>query len=113
MNRHTSVPRPRRRSEYLIFFDSKQAQRGWDALRATRSGDLVNAWEHLTQHPKLVTSLAYPLKGELSLVTRGGVAYPRWQLKLSKTHGARIWYYVNKQQVLLEQVHTGHPRETR
>ena len=45
-------------------------------------------------------------------MVREGVSHTRWQLKLSKTHGARVWYYVHGDAVYLEKVFTQHPKET-
>ena len=112
MTRGERVTRPKRKSEYSIYFGSSQAQRGWEALRAVRSSDLVEAWEHLTRNPESLTPLSYPLKGALSTVVKNGVEHTRWQLKLSKTQGSRIWYYVENQEVHIEVVHTNHPGET-
>lgn len=79
---------------------------------AGRRSDLVEAWEYLTHRPQEVTALSHPLKGSLSTVVKEGASHTRWQLKLSKTHGARIWYYVEGRSVYLEKVFTQHPKET-
>ncbi|CAB4580873.1 unannotated protein [freshwater metagenome] len=79
---------------------------------AVRRNDLVSAWEFLTHNPETVTALSDRLKGSLSRLVRGGVTHTRWQLKLSATHGARIWYFVDGRKVHLERVFTSHPNET-
>ena len=111
--RDKSVPRPRRKSEYEIFFASTQAEKGWRDLVATRKSDAVFAWDFLTASPDSNTPHSYRLKAELSTVTRDGVAYDRWQLKPSLTGGARIWYFIVGGRVYLEQVHTAHPNSTK
>jgi hypothetical protein len=112
MGRKNRVERPQRKSEFSIFFGSSHARKGWNDLLAGRRSDLVEAWEYLTHRPQEVTALSHPLRGSLSTVVREGVSHTRWQLKLSKTHGARIWYYVDGSSVNLEKVHTSHPVDT-
>lgn len=112
MTTEDSVPRPRGRSEYQIYFDSSRARKGWSNLLAVRRSDLVSAWEFLTQHPETVSPVSYPLQDRLSSLVRGGVTHTRWQLKLSATHGARIWCFVEGRSVYLERVFTSHPNET-
>jgi len=112
MSTKDSVPRPRGRSEYEIHFDSSHARKGWGDLMAVRRNDLVSAWDFLTRNPETVTALSYPLKDSLSSLVRGGVTHTRWQLKLSATHGARIWSFVDGRKVHLEKVFTSHPNET-
>lgn len=112
MSEKNRVGRPRGKSEYSIFFASSHARKGWNDLLATRRSDLVEVWDYLTLRPEEVTPLSHPLKGSLSINVRDGVSHTRWQLKLSKTHGARIWYYVIDDSVHLERVFTQHPKET-
>jgi hypothetical protein len=112
MNRENRVERPRGKSEYTIYFDSSHARNGWGDLVASRRTDLLGAWEFLTHRAEELTGLSYPLRGSLGTVTRDGVAHTRRQLKLSKTHGARIWYFVVGDCVYLEKVFTRHPNET-
>ncbi len=73
---------------------------------------MVDVWEFLTTTPLEHTPTNYPLRGELGLVTRNGVTYTRWQHKPSQGSGARIWFYVEADNVYLERVHTHHPKET-
>jgi hypothetical protein len=106
------VPRPIKKSEYKIYFESRGAERGWKDLLATRRSDLVGAWEFLTKTPCVTTLLSYRLKGELSAVERGGITRACWQLKLNARDGARIWYFVEGNEVHLIAVHTSHPNQT-
>lgn len=52
-------------------------------------------------------------KGELGVISRGGKSHQRWQHKPTAKGTARIWFYVQERTVLLEQVHTSHPNETK
>lgn len=46
-------------------------------------------------------------------ILRGGATHDRWQHKPTMTGSARIWLYVDGRTVLREQVHSGHPNETK
>ena len=107
------VPRPKRKTEYTIYLTTNQASKGWADLLATRRNDLVAAWEFLTSDPLRKTPLSYPLREDLAIVHKDGVNHARWQLKLSKTTGARIWYFVTDGKVMIETIHTNHPNQTK
>jgi hypothetical protein len=107
------VPRPTKKSEYAIIFASNSARKGWQDLEAVRRNDLVDAWDFLTRNPKELSPLNSQLRGELGQVTVAGEPFDRWQLKLSSTFGARIWFYVDGNTVFIEEVHTNHPNETK
>jgi hypothetical protein len=107
------VLRPTKKSEYEIVFASNSAQKGWQDLKATRLNDLVEAWEFLTTSPTELSPLNARLRGELGQVQVAGSIFDRWQLKLSSTYGARIWFYVDARTVFIEEVHTRHPNETK
>lgn len=113
MAEQSQAQRPTRKTEYKIYFATNSAEKGWRDLQAVRLNDLVQAWEFLTMNPLAETPLSCRLKGELSKVSRNGEVHDRWQLKLSATHSARIWYFVQGQKVFLEAVHTKHPNETK
>ena len=113
MSEHPPVPRPTKKSEFSIHFDSPKMFRDWNSLEAARLSNLADAWDFLTRTPLQKTPVSAPLLGRLAFVTRDGVQFERWQLKLSKTSGARIWYYVDGQTVYIEQLHTKHPNETK
>lgn len=113
MDRDQPVPKPSRKTEFTIFFDNNRAAKGWANLRATRLSDLIQAWETLSSKPLTQTESAYPLKGELATIGYQNQTYSRWQLKLSGTTGARIWYFVVGRQVFIEAVHTSHPNQTK
>jgi hypothetical protein len=112
-DKNKRVPRPAKKSEYEILFASNSAQKGWQDLRATRLNDLVEAWEFLTRNPTVISPLNSRLRGELGQVNVAGSSFDRWQLKLSSTYGARIWFYVDGKAVFIEEVHTRHPNETK
>jgi hypothetical protein len=107
------VERPTKKSEYDIVFASTGAKRGWTDLRATIRGPLTDSWDFLTRTPLEHTPTNYPLQGELAVVTRDGADHARWQHKPTATGDARIWFYVERQVVYLEQVHTRHPNATK
>lgn len=107
------VPRPNKKSEFKIYFVTRQAEKGWNDLLATRRNDLVDAWHFLSSNPFESTPLSYRLKGQLSKVSYQGVEYDRWQLKFSLKHGSRIWYWVDGDSVYIENVFTSHPNQTK
>lgn len=116
--RGQEVPRPRRRSEYVIVFGTNEAKKSWADLNATARNALVEAWESLTAHPHEQSITCHPLKGELASVVRDGVRHDQWQLELPG--GARLWYYVVPSKdrksagtVVLVRVATRHPNETK
>jgi hypothetical protein len=112
-----AVPRPLRRTEYVLRFATREAEKGWTDLVATALNAAVVAWEFLTQTPTAEDGReCYRLAGQMAQVTIAGQEYDRWQFK--PTSGGRIWYAVIPPQkkdrgiVLLERVATGHPNET-
>lgn len=113
MAKKSPVSRPVKKSEYEILFASSQAAKGWRDLVATRRNAMADAWDFLTRTPTVVTPTNYRLRGELATVTYQGATYDRWQHKPSIRDGARIWFFVDGRTVLLEDVHTAHPNETK
>jgi hypothetical protein len=107
------VPRPTRKKEFTIYFESPKLSRLWLDLRATQLTNLVSAWEFLTKTPLLKTPTSYPLKHLSSPIVRKGKSFERWQLKLSATDGSRIWYFVDGQTVYIERIFTAHPNQTK
>lgn len=107
------VERPLKKIEYSIVFASRSAAKGWQDLCASTRSPMVDAWDFLTKTPELHTPTNTPLKGELGVVTRDGIAHQRWQHKPTAKGDARIWFYVDGRTVYLEQVHTRHPNETK
>jgi hypothetical protein len=53
------------------------------------------------------------LEGKLATVEFEGMLYQRYQLKLSLTHGSRIWCFIIGNQVLIDEVFTSHPNQTK
>jgi hypothetical protein len=53
------------------------------------------------------------LKGGLSMAMVGGVEYDHWQYEMAK--GARVWYVIDEatKTVLLTNVATAHPSQTK
>jgi len=108
------VERPTKRSEYRIICATRQAQKGWQDLRATTLSALADAWDALTRDPLRDDPTCHPLKGDLGSVTHAGVAHVRRQYQMPG--GARIWYYVTDGRpgtVHLLDVHTHHPNATK
>ena len=111
MARATPVPRPRKKGEYRIVHGTRSAQSGWQDLAQTQRNAAVAAWEFLTTQPKQRLPKNHPLKGELAPVTHNGTTHDQWQHEVS--HGARLWFYVEGDAVVLVQVHTHHPNQTK
>ncbi|WP_245634425.1 hypothetical protein [Janibacter corallicola] len=78
---------------------------------ATQRNAAVNAWEFLTAHPLERLPKNHRLKGELGHVVSNGAVHEQWQHEMS--NGARLWFYVKDDMVMLVQVHTHHPNETK
>lgn len=113
MENKNIVPRPTRKNEFKIYFESTKLSKRWLDLRATQLTNLVDAWEFLTKSPLQRTSLSYPLKNVRAPIVRDGKDFERWQLKLSATDGSRIWYFVDGHSVFIERIFTAHPNETK
>lgn len=113
MAKEQPVQRPLKKSEYVIICATRQAEKGWQDLKATQRNALADTWDFLTRTPHQVTPANYPLKGELASVTRNGEAYTRWQHKPTQRGSARIWFFVDGDRVYIEDVHTAHPNETK
>lgn len=107
------VLRPKRKTEYEVFFVSKSVEKQWLKLLATRRNQLVDAWETLTKHPFETTPSNYRLKGDLGSITKSGEQFELWQLKLNEREGARIWYFESGGNVFIEEIHTSHPNQTK
>lgn len=111
--KESPVPRPAKKSEYEIKFATAAAQRGWRDLVATIRNPMVDAWDFLTRTPTEKTPTNYPLRDDLATIHRGGTTFERWQHKPTLKGAARIWFYVDRRTVYLEQVHTSHPNQTK
>ncbi|MFV2144336.1 hypothetical protein [Isoptericola sp. G70] len=117
MAKASRVPRPTRKNEYDLYFASRDAERGWQDLRATVLNPLATAWDHLTRTPRDRSERCHEMKADLAYIHRDGKQHERWQYELPG--GARIWYWViapadrRPGQVWLEQVHTRHPNQTK
>jgi hypothetical protein len=113
MAKRESVPRPSRKSDFTVYFANAACAKGWRDLLAVRRNGLVDAWNYLTEQPEKNSELCYQLKDKLSTVTRGGNVYSVRQLKLSLGDGARIWYYIDGKSVIITDVFTSHPNQTK
>lgn len=119
MRAEDPVPRPLKRAEYQLVFLSRQAEKGWVDMLATVRSSVVDAWDRLTTDPLSEDGhRVYRLKGGLRAGSHDGNDYDRYQYKLP--NGARIWYFVehwrkakHAGRVLIEDVHTAHPNETK
>lgn len=119
--RESPVSRPLRKVEYEIVLVSRQAEKGWRDALATYRNAVVEAWERLATEPTREDGeRVYKLKGELGQGTYAGNTFARYQYKIPG--GGRIWYFVKPStdpkpksagQVLIEDVHTAHPYETK
>lgn len=109
--KQTKVPRPTKTSEYSIIFGTRQTEQGWQNLHATQRNAVVDAWDFLTRTPTERLPKNHRLKGSLSTITRARSDHAQWQHELS--NGARIWFYVDGQTVVLVEVHTHHPNQTK
>lgn len=113
MPRDSQVPRPAKKSEFVLKFATKQAEKGWRDLVATIKNPMSDSWDFLTRTPLAKTQTNYPLEGSLGKITRSGRNFERWQHKPTLKGTARVWFYVDDSTVYLEQVHTAHPHETK
>lgn len=113
MPKESVVPRPPKKSEYVLKFATKQAEKGWRDLVATIRNPMSETWDFLTRTPLTTTPANYPLEASLGSITRGGRTFQRWQHKPTVKGTARVWFYVDGNVVYLEQVHTAHPNETK
>lgn len=113
MAKETIVPRPAKKSEYVLKYATKQSEKGWRDLVATIRNPMSETWDFLTRTPRTTISTNYPLKGSLGVISRGGRTFQRWQHKPTLKGTARVWFYVDGSTVYLEQVHTAHPNETK
>ena len=78
---------------------------------ATQRNAVVAAWERLTSDPLADDTTCHGMKGDLEFITRAGKTHRRRQYELN--NGARIWFYVHDQSVVLTDVHTHHPNSTK
>jgi hypothetical protein len=106
-----SVPRPVKTTEYTIVFGTAQARKGWQDIVAVQRNAAALAWDVLTQAPLTDNERCHPLKGSLEHVTYHGEKHVRRQYEL--TGGAWIWFYVSGSEVVLIDVHTHHPNQTK
>lgn len=113
MPKETLVPRPSKKSEYVLKYATKQSEKGWRDLVATIRNPMSETWDFLTRTPLTTTPTNYRLEGSLGTITRGDRTFERWQHKPTARGTARVWYYVDGSTVYLEQVHTAHPNETK
>lgn len=113
MAKESLVPRPAKKSEYVLKFATSQSRKGWRDLVATRRGPMSETWDFLTRTPQARTPTNYPLEGQLAVIRRGEQTFERWQHKPTSKGTARVWFYVDGSTVYLEQVHTAHPHETK
>ncbi len=114
MKREVGVPRPRKSTDYLIAFGSRDAEKGWrGVVAATQRNAVVDAWDRLTTRPLDEDPRCHCLRGELARVVRDGVSHEQRQYEL--IGGARIWFYVDAKakRVVLGRVFTAHPNQTK
>lgn len=115
------VRRPLKRVEYGLVFITSQAEKGWRDALAVYRNPIVDAWDRLSVEPTREDGdRVYRLKGDLGLGNYQGRTFDRYQYKFPG--GGRIWYFVDKSAdrkpkaagyVLIEDVQTAHPNETK
>jgi hypothetical protein len=105
------VPRPVKTTEHVLRFGTRSAETGWRDVVATQKNAAVDAWDRLTTEPRTSNPRCHQLRGELATIVRDGVEHDRWQYEL--TGGARIWYYVEERTVVVIDVFTAHPNQTK
>lgn len=121
-DRTRPIERPLKRAEYGLVFITRAAEKGWSDAVATKRNVIVDVWDRLTTDPTREDGvLVYRLQGaELGLGVYQGTTYDRYQIKFAG--GGRIWYFVRPTSeksarlaghVLIEQVHTHHPNQTK
>lgn len=118
MSRQAEVPRPRRHSEFVLVFITREAEKGWRDCLAVARNAVVEAWDCLTSAPDVESQRLYRLKADYATGVYNGHRYHRYQYKI--TNGGRLWYFIqrtpeNKRlagRVLLERCEPGHPKET-
>lgn len=113
MGKESPVPRPLKKSDFVLRCATRQAEKGWRDLVATIRNPMSETWDFLTTTPLEVTPLNHPLAGQLGEVHRNGRTFQRWQHKPTLKGTARVWFYVDGNTVYLEQVHTAHPQQTK
>lgn len=121
MSRARGVPRPLKRGEFELVHISRQAEVGWRDGLATWRNAFVDVWDRLTTEPTREDGeRVYRLKGNLATGVHQGQTFDRYQYKVPG--GGRIWYFVEPAadkkaktagRVLIEDVHTAHPNETK
>jgi len=109
--KETPVPRPAKKSEYVLKYATKQSEKGWRDLVATIRNPMSETWDFLTRTPDDDADQLPAQRGHWPRFTRGGRAFQRWQHKPTRKGTARVWFYVDGSTVYLEQVHTAHPNE--
>lgn len=58
------VPRPLRRTEYVIVFITRDAEKGWRACLSVAHSAMVDAWDTLTSRPDRESDRLYRLRAD-------------------------------------------------
>lgn len=109
----TVVPRPVKRSEYVLKHATKQSENSWRDLVARVGDAMSETWDFLTSTPLATTRTNFALEGSLGVVTRGGRTFQRWQHESTAKGAAQVWFYVDDGTVYLEQIRAALPDETK
>lgn len=94
-----------------MTYGTRQAERAWRDLLASQRSAVVDARDYLTRHPHERSPKNHPLEGDLGTVTHAGATHEQWLHE--SNGGARLWFYVEGSDVVLVEVHTRHPNETK
>ena len=102
----SGVPRPPKKTDYGIWFATRQDEEGWSDLLATKLNSLVDACEYLTKTPLETSEKNHPMPDELRFVLRGGRTFDHWRHDLPG--GARTWSSIDQHIGHIFEVHAGH-----
>jgi hypothetical protein len=109
------VQRPTKKSEYVLRHADRSCEVGWTDLCASQRNSCADLFDRLTGDPTRIDNpdKQHRLKGGLSTAIVGGVEYDQWQYEMAK--GARVWYVSDEatKTVLLTNVATAHPNQTK
>lgn len=93
MPRDSVVPRPAKKSEYVLKYATKQAEKGWRDLVATIRNPMSETWDFLTRTPLTTTTTNYPLKGALYAAVDGATSGPADRDIEARDRLRRFWSF--------------------
>src|SRR5262245_26087281 len=110
--RKERVAPPPRAGGWDCRFQTSEAAKGWEQLRAMVPASTSDAWDRITQDPFTRSERQHPLKADLQSRTIDGQDLDQWQYEV--TGAARIWYCIDvaARVIWLTKASVGHPKET-